>query len=76
MIIFIKSQINQVLIGGLDIFFSKLIKLIKFILINILTLFFLPLNVIIKLLSKKIIIRFSIIPANRIGHFIDAIHYI
>ena len=69
MFLFIKNQFRQILSGGFDIFFFKFAKLIKLILANLLALLFLPLSIFIQLLSKYILIRFSELPTNRIGHF-------
>lgn len=67
MFIFLKNQFSQIL-SNPKIFIKKLIILNKLMLANILAFLFLPVTIFIKLISKSIIIKFSEIPSNRIGH--------
>jgi len=66
---FLRSQFDQIKKGGIRVLINKLVKLIRVILFNSLSLIYLPVSFFLFLISKLVIIRFSEIPSNRIGHF-------
>jgi putative glycosyltransferase (TIGR04372 family) len=69
MLNFLRSQYDQLKKDGIAVLIKKIIKLIKITLLFLLSLFFLPISILLLLISKLILIRFAEIPTNRIGHF-------
>ena len=67
--IFLLSQYQQIKKGGIDTFILKIIIFLKFIYLYPLSIIFLPINLIILLISKIVFLRFAEIPTNRMGHF-------
>lgn len=69
MFAYLRNQFKQILNGDAGIFYYKFRKIIKIIIANLLALLFLPLSFFLQFVSNYILIRFSEIPSNRIGHF-------
>jgi len=70
----VKSQITQLTIGDKKIFFYKIKKLFFMIFIFFLIILFFPLFLIIRIFSKFYLVRFSILPSRRIGHFANDVN--
>jgi len=68
------SQLIQVKNGNLKVIKHKINKLSHYFVIFILALFFFPLFLIIRLLSKFILIRFANLDSRRIGHFASEVN--
>ena len=66
---FVKSQYFQIKHGDIDLLLSKLVKLLRLVLANTLSIIFFPLLLLIYLISNFYLIRFCQIPTDRIGHF-------
>ena len=69
-----KSQVLQIRNSKTNVLNHKIKKLILFSSIFILTLIFFPLFLIIRLLSKFILIRFAKLDSRRIGHFASEVN--
>ena len=70
----LKSQINQLKTGDIRVINYKIKKIILFLSIFILTLLFLPLFLIIRILSNLFLFRFGRVPSRRIGHFANDVN--
>ena len=69
MLNFFRSQYDQLKKGGITVLIIKIVKLIGVIWFYSLSFIYLPINVLLLLISKLVLIRFAEIPTNRIGHF-------
>ena len=71
---FLVNQIYQIKKGGIKTFNSKFRNFFFLITYSITAIFFLPIFIIIRLISSFVVIRFGELPSNRIGHFAIDVH--
>jgi putative glycosyltransferase (TIGR04372 family) len=71
---FLVNQIYQIKKGGIKTFNSKFRKFFFLITYSTTAIFFLPIFIIIRLISSFVVIRFGELPSNRIGHFANDVH--
>jgi putative glycosyltransferase (TIGR04372 family) len=73
-IIFLKNQINQIYVGGFNVFSFKIKKFFFTIFFLLIAVFFIPFFIIIRIISNFFLVRFGSLPSNRIGHFVNDVN--
>ena len=71
---FLVNQVYQIRKGGIKTFNYKFKKFFFLLIYSIIAIFFLPIFLIIRLISNIVVIRFGELPSNRIGHFANDVH--